>query len=64
MDVSDIAAMATTMAQAQTANAVQMAMLRKAIDIEAAGAMQLLQALPQVAATNPPNLGNYVDTFA
>ncbi|MCH2221354.1 MAG: YjfB family protein [Dechloromonas sp.] len=38
-------------------------MLRKAIDIQAQGALQLLQALPQVA-SNPPNLGNNIDVRA
>jgi len=64
MDVSAIAAAASDMAQAQTADAVQIAVLKKALDIESQNAMQLIQAASQVIYNNPPNLGNQVDTFA
>lgn len=64
MDVSTIASAATEMAQANTAQAVQLAVLKKAMDVEAQGAMQLVQAAAQVIPRNPPNLGNQVDTFA
>ena len=64
MDVSTIASAATEMAQASTAQAVQLAVLKKAMDVEAQGAMQLIQAAAQVIPVNPPNLGNQVDTFA
>jgi hypothetical protein len=60
MDVSAIASVATEMSQVQTAGAVQIAVLKKAMDIEAQSALQLLQAVP----SNPPNLGNKVDQFA
>ncbi|MBU3696549.1 YjfB family protein [Dechloromonas sp.] len=60
MDVSAIASLATEMSQNQTAQAVQIAVLKKAMDIEAQSAMQLLQAVP----SNPPHLGNNVDLFA
>lgn len=60
MDVSAIASLATEMSQNQTAQAVQIAVLKKAMDIEAQSAMQLLEAVP----SNPPNLGNNVDLFA
>lgn len=60
MDISAIAAAATQMKQSETAQAVQFAVLKKAMEIEQSSAMQLLQALP----SNPPNLGNSVDAFA
>lgn len=60
MDVSAIASLATEMSQNQTAQAVQIAVLKKAMDIEAQSAMQLLEAVP----SNPPNLGNNVNLFA
>jgi len=60
MDVSTIASLATEMSQNQTAQAVQIAVLKKAMDIEAQSAMQLLEAVP----SNPPHLGNNVDLFA
>jgi hypothetical protein len=63
-NVSSIASTATQMSQAKTADAVAVAVLRKAMDIEAQSAAQLLQALPPVASNNPPNLGNSVNTMA
>jgi hypothetical protein len=60
MDVSAIASMATQLKQGETAQAVQFAVLKKAMEVEEASAMQLLQTLP----SNPPNLGGGVDTFA
>jgi hypothetical protein len=44
--------------------AVSIAVLKKAIDLQAQGAAQLLQALPSPVANNPPHLGNRIDTFA
>jgi len=67
MDVSSIAAVASDMSQARTAEAVQLTVLKKAMDIEAQGAMQLIAAAASVvsaAAKNPPHLGQQIDTFA
>jgi len=64
MDVGGIAAIATGMTQARTADAVQLAVLKKAMDIQAQGAMQLVQAASQVTTSNLPNIGTQVDTFA
>lgn len=64
MDAVSIATLASDMSQTRTQNAVQLAVLKKAIDIEAQGAMQLVQAAVQATPTNPPNLGNRVDVFA
>lgn len=61
MDVSAIASAATAMSQTQLASQVEMAVLRKALDLQGEGVLQLLQALPSV---NPPHLGNTIDTFA
>jgi hypothetical protein len=63
MDVTAIAAAATQMSQARTANAVQLAVLKLAMDVQSQGALQLLQAVTP-AAGNPPHLGNAVDTYA
>ena len=62
MDVSSIASVATELSQAKTADAVSVAVLHKALDIQEQGALQLIQALPTTV--NPPNLGNSIDTFA
>jgi Putative motility protein len=43
--------------------AVGIAVLKKAIDLQAQGAAQLLQTLPAPPAGNPPHLGNHLDTF-
>lgn len=64
MDVSGIAALATDLSQSRIADAVQIAVLKKAMDIQSQGAMQLIQAATQVMSQNPPNLGTRVDTFA
>ena len=64
MDVSSIASIATELSQARTADAVSIAVLRKALDIQEQGALQLIQALPLATTVNPPNLGNSIDTFA
>lgn len=64
MDVSSIAAAATSMSQDKLANDVQISVLKKAMDISAQSAAQLIEALPQPPAANPPHLGNSVDTYA
>lgn len=61
MDVTSLATIATRMSQAQTQSAVQLAVLKKAMDTQAQGAMQLIQAVAQSAPNNPPHLGNHVD---
>lgn len=62
--VSGIASLASALSQAQTGDAVGIAVLKKSIDLQAQGALQLIQAIPQLAANSPPNLGNGVNTFA
>lgn len=65
MDSSSIAGAVSGLANAQLSSAIGIAVLKKVLDIQAQNAMQLLQALPQpVPASNPPNLGQGVDTFA
>jgi len=52
----------------KTGDAVGIAVLKKAIDIEAQGAMQLIDAIPQPpqqsAANLPPHLGQNINTTA
>lgn len=64
MDVTGIAATATEMTQARTAEAVQLAVLKKAMNVQAEGALQLVQSASRVMNNNPPNLGNKLNTFA
>lgn len=60
--VTGIASLATGMAQDRLAQQVGLAVLRKALDVQAAGAMALLEALPPPAL--PPHLGQHVNTVA
>lgn len=63
MDISTLASVSSALSQAQTGDAVGTLVLKKAMDLQAQSAMQLLEALPQVS-SNPPNLGNSVDVRA
>lgn len=64
MDISGITTLAASVSQSRTADEVQMAVLKKAIDISAQGALQLIQAASNVIPSNPPHLGNQIDTVA
>lgn len=64
MDTVSIASLASSMAQTKTETAVQVSVLRKALDIQTQGAQQLIQAAAQAIPTNPPHLGNKVDVRA
>lgn len=54
----------TATAQSDTAEAVGIAVLRKALDLEGSSAMTLLQALPQPPLAKEGNVGTYINTFA
>ena len=62
MDVSTVASMSSQVAQMKVGDAVGIAVLKKAMDIQAQGALQLLEGLVQT--NNPPHLGNSVDVKA
>lgn len=67
MEISAIASLATNLSQIRTNEAVQMAVLKKAMDISSSSALQLLQALPApmpAPSGSDPRLGSSVDTFA
>jgi hypothetical protein len=63
MDVSSIGSLSSALAQAKTGDAVGILVLKKAMDIQAQSALQLLEGLPQPS-SNPPHLGNTVDIKA
>lgn len=63
MDVGSISSLSTALSQARTGDAVAVLVMKKAMDVQAQSALQLLQALPQPA-SNPANLGNSVDVRA
>ena len=64
MDISSVGSISTAASQAQTGDAVSIAVLKKAIDLQAQGALQLIDALPQPATSGPSHLGQGVNTFA
>lgn len=54
-----------SLSASQTAMAVEIAVLKKSLDLQAQNAAQLLAALPEpVRYNNPPGLGGSVDTYA
>ncbi|MDR3053847.1 MAG: YjfB family protein [Zoogloeaceae bacterium] len=66
MDIhnTNIGSLATQAGQTgQTGDVVNISVLKKAIDMQAEAAAQLIEALPQVTG-NPPNLGQNVDQRA
>ena len=63
MDPTTISALATEMATIRTQQAAQIAVLKKAMELQGQGAIQLLQAAVQTY-NNPPHLGNSIDLFA
>ena len=48
------------MSQIKSANEIQLAVFKKALDISSQNSMQLIQAATRI----PSNLGNSIDTFA
>lgn len=66
MDITGIggSSSAALAARADVTSPVQMAVLKKALQIEGQSALQLVQSVVQNSYTNPPNLGNKVDTYA
>lgn len=50
MDISSVASYATSHANAKVQQTAELAVLKKAIDIQAEGALQLLQAIPSTPA--------------
>lgn len=62
--VSSVASAASAASQAQVGDAVNILVLKKTMDIQAQSALQLLDALPAVAASNPAHLGQSIDVTA
>lgn len=62
--VSSVASAASAASQGQMGDAVNILVLKKAIEMQAQSALQLLEALPAPAASNPAHLGQNVDVTA
>ena len=63
MDIGSLGSFSSAMSLGQTTDAVQIAVQKKAMDIEQQSAMQLISGVTESAPKNPPNLGNNVDTY-
>jgi hypothetical protein len=61
MDLGNIPAVASALASQKTSDSVNIAMLKKALDVQATTAVGLLNALPLPA---NPNIGRNVNTVA
>ncbi|SFD66930.1 YjfB family protein [Paracidovorax konjaci] len=67
MDVSlaqSVVNTATALASQKTSDAVNITVLKKALDIQKSSAAQLLEALPQPQLATSGSLGTQVNTFA
>ena len=65
MEVKNIAHLATTIATTATNQAIGIAVLKKAQDVQASSAAALLEALPPATGANlPPHLGQKINTTA
>ena len=64
MDLGAVASSASGLTQTQTTDAVQIAVLKKAMDLEQQSADLLIQSVAQSMPSNPPHLGNNVNVLA
>ena len=66
MDVAGIANIATAMNDVKTDQAISIAVLKKSMDINAAGALALIEAMPENLPIQslPPHLGQNINTTA
>lgn len=65
MDAAAVDSAVSNLSASQTGDAVSTLVLKKALDVQAQNAAQLLEALPQPPQyNNPPNLGGGIDIFA
>jgi uncharacterized protein (DUF1778 family) len=63
MELNGLSSLSTALTQAKTGDSASILMQKKAMDLQAQAAEQLIQALPQPA-NNPPHLGQKVDVKA
>jgi hypothetical protein len=64
MDITSIIAAASANAAEQTQSLAGLSALKKAIDIESAGALALVQAIPKPSAMPSGTVGGVIDTWA
>ena len=61
MEISGLSAASSALSAAKTGDAVATLVMKKALDMEEKGALQLVQTATQVGAKNPSHLGQSVD---
>ena len=64
MDVSAIASLSTSMAQARTAEAASTLVLKKALETQENAALTLIASVAAPSGNSPPHLGQNVDVIA
>lgn len=65
MEVKNVAHLATTIATTATNQAIGIAVMKKAMDVQASSAAAMLEALPPTTEANlPPHLGQNINTTA
>ena len=64
MELSSVAATVSAQAASRVQQEASLLVLKKAMDIQANTAMQLVQALPPVQSAPTGTVGGIVDTFA
>lgn len=64
MDVGGVGNVSAALSQSSSGDAVAILVMKKAMEVQAQSAMQLIAAVPAPAAVNPPGVGANVNTFA
>lgn len=64
MNIPGVVSPSPVLSNGGVQDAVQMAVLKKGMEIEEQNAMQLVEAARQVGSSNPSHLGNGVDVYA
>lgn len=64
LELSGVSGLVSSTASLKTGDAVGISVLKKAMDLERANALALLEALPPVPASSQSRLGGAIDTFA
>lgn len=64
MAISSVSALTAGMGSPGASDVVQLTVLKKAMDIKAQSALQLIEAASNIIPSRSPNLGNSINTFA
>jgi hypothetical protein len=64
MDVSNIAALSTAMSQNAAQQQLNIAILKKSMDVQSATAAALISTIPAVSSSLPDNIGMNINTSA